>query len=100
MSRRRSEIGLRFALGASGRSILRMTIVQGMRPVLAGLVLGAVGASWLSRYFTTLLLDIKPLDLLTYFAVAALLLGTALGACDLPGHRAMRIDPAMALRIE
>jgi len=45
-------------------------------------------------------LDIKPLDLLTYFAVAALLLGTALGACDLPGHRAMRIDPAMALRIE
>jgi putative ABC transport system permease protein len=100
MSRRTSEIGLRVALGASGRSILRMTVGQGMRPVFAGLALGAVGASWLSRYFATLLFGIKPLDVPTYFAVAALLLATALLACYLPGRRAMRIDPAAALRIE
>ena len=100
MSRRTSEIGLRVALGASGRSILRMTIAQGLRPVFIGLALGAVGASWLSRYFAALLFGIKPLDLLTYFAVAALLLTTALVACYLPGRRAMRIDPAVALRIE
>ena len=100
MSRRTSEIGLRVALGASGRGILRMMIGQGMRPVLAGLALGAVGAWWLSRYFTTLLLGIEPFDPLTYTAVAALLLATALGACYLPGRRAMRIDPAVALRIE
>jgi len=100
MSRRTSEIGLRVALGASGRSILRMTIAQGMRPVLIGLALGALGASWLSRYFAALLFGIKPLDPLTYLAVAALLLVTALVACCLPGRRAMRIDPAIALRIE
>jgi hypothetical protein len=67
---------------------------------LVGLGLGAVGAWWLSRYFTALLFGIKPFDALTYFAVAALLLATALGACYLPGRRAMRIDPAVALRIE
>jgi predicted permease len=100
MSRRTSEIGLRVALGASGRSILGMMIAQGMRPVLAGLALGALGAWWLSRYFTALLFAVEPFDALTYFAVAALLLATALGACYLPGRRAMRIDPAVALRIE
>jgi putative ABC transport system permease protein len=99
-SRRTAEIGLRVALGASGRGILRMTVAQGMRPVLAGLALGALGAWWLSRYFTALLFGIKPLDAPTYFAVAALLLATALLACYLPGRRAMRIDPAVALRIE
>jgi putative ABC transport system permease protein len=100
MSRRTAEIGLRVALGASGRGILRMALVQGMRPVLAGLALGAVGAWWLSRYFTAMLFGTKPFDAPTYLAVAALLLGTALVACYLPGRRAMRIDPAVALRIE
>lgn len=100
MSRRTSEIGLRLALGASRNSILQMTIGQGMRPALLGLVLGAVGASSLSSYLATLLFGIKPFDVLTYAAVAALLLATALVACYLPGRRAMRTDPAVALRIE
>jgi predicted lysophospholipase L1 biosynthesis ABC-type transport system permease subunit len=100
MSRRTSEIGLRVALGASRRNILSMTISQGMRPALLGMVLGAIGASWLSRYVAALLFGIKPFDLLTYFAVAALLMATALLACYLPGRRAMRTDPAVALRIE
>jgi ABC-type antimicrobial peptide transport system permease subunit len=100
MSRRTAEIGLRVALGAGGRSILRMALVQGMRPVLAGLASGALGAWWLSRYFTAMLFGIKPFDVATYFAVAALLLATALAACYFPGRRAMRIDPAVALRIE
>jgi hypothetical protein len=100
MSRRTSEIGLRLALGASASSILRMTMLQGMRPALLGIGLGAVGAWWLSGYLATLLFDIKPFDILTYAAVAALLLATALAACYLPSRRAMRIDPAVALRIE
>jgi len=100
MSRRTSEIGLRVALGASGRNILGMTIGQGMRPVLLGVALGAIGAFWLSRYMMALLFGIKPFDLQTYFAVAILLVATALLACYLPGRRAMRIDPAVALRIE
>jgi predicted permease len=100
MSRRTSEIGLRMALGASASGIMRMTMLQGMRPALLGIGLGAAGAWWLSRYLTTLLFDIKPFDFLTYAAVAALLLATALAACYLPGRRVMRIDPAVALRIE
>ena len=100
ISRRTSEIGLRVALGANARAILGMAVAQGMRPVLLGLALGAVGSWWLSRYFTALLFGIQPFDLLTYLAVAALLSATALFACYLPGRRAMRIDPAVALRIE
>jgi putative ABC transport system permease protein len=68
--------------------------------VLLGLVLGAIGAFWLSRYMMALLFGIEPSDLLTYFAVATLLLATALLACYFPGRRAMRIDPAVALRTE
>jgi predicted permease len=100
MSRRTSEIGLRMALGASRRDILGMTIRQGMRPALLGTLLGAIGAVWVTRYFTTLLFGIKPFDSLTYAAVAALLLVTALIACYLPGLRATRTDPTVALRIE
>ena len=100
ISRRTAEIGLRVALGASARAILGMAVAQGMRPVIIGLALGAVGSWWMSRYFTALLFGIQPFDLLTYLAVAALLSATALFACYLPGRRAMRIDPAVALRIE
>jgi putative ABC transport system permease protein len=100
MNRRSAEIGLRVALGASGRNILNLTFSQGMKPALLGILLGGLGAWWLSRYITALLFGIQPFDVLTYFIVAALLLATALLACLLPGRRAMRIDPAVALRIE
>jgi putative ABC transport system permease protein len=100
MNRRTAEIGLRVALGASRTNVLGIVLSQGMRPALVGLLLGAVGAWWLSRYLETLLFGIKPFDVLTYVTVAALLLATALVACLLPGRRAMRIDPAVALRTE
>ena len=100
MSRRTSEIGLRVALGATRSDILRMAIAQGMRPATIGIVVGAAGAAWLTRYFATLLFGIKPFDPLTYAGVAVLLAATALAACYVPGHRAMRIDPAVALRLE
>lgn len=100
MSRRTAEIGLRVALGASNTDILRMTIGQGLRPAFLGIVLGVVGASWLSRYIAALLFGVKPFDSLTYLGVAVLLLATALAACYLPGRRAMQVDPATALRIE
>lgn len=100
MNRRTAEIGLRVALGASRTNILGMVLSQGMRPALVGILLGALGAWWLSRYLATLLFGIKPFDVFTYLTVAALLLATALTACLLPGRRAMRIDPAVALRTE
>ena len=100
MNRRTAEIGLRVALGASRTDILGIALRQGMRPALVGMLLGALGAWWLSRYLETLLFGIKPFDVFTYVTVAALLLATALIACLLPGRRAMRIDPALALRTE
>ena len=100
MSRRASEIGLRMALGASHRSILRLTLDQGLRPALVGIVIGVIGAWWLSRYIATLLFDVKPFDALTYAAVMLLVVATAMAACYLPCRRAMRTDPASALRLE
>jgi putative ABC transport system permease protein len=100
MNRRTAEIGLRVALGASRANILGIVLSQGMRPPLVGMLLGALGAWWLSRYLETLLFGIKPFDVFTYVTVAALLLATALIACLLPGRRAMRVDPAVALRTE
>jgi len=100
MGRRTAEIGLRVALGANRASILWMAVTQGMRPALAGAAAGAIGAWWLSRYFQTLLFEVKPVDGVTYAVVAVLLLATALAACAVPGRRAMRIDPAVALRTE
>jgi putative ABC transport system permease protein len=100
MSRRTAEIGLRVALGASGASILRLTVLQGMGPVLGGVVLGAVSASALSHSFAALLFGVKPFDLATYAAVTVLLLITAVAASYFPGRRAMRVDPIVALRNE
>jgi len=100
ISRRTPEIGLRVALGATRSNILLMTIRQGLRPAVIGAALGALGAFWLSRYLATLLFGVKPFDALTYFAVAALLLVTAALASYIPARRAMRTDPATALRIE
>ena len=100
MTRRTPEIGLRVALGASRGDILRMTVLQGLRPALAGIAIGALGAYWLTRYLETLLFGVKPFDAITYGAVAALLLATALVACYAPGRRATRIDPAVTLRVE
>ncbi|MCW5966638.1 MAG: FtsX-like permease family protein, partial [Bryobacterales bacterium] len=100
MSHRTAEIGLRIALGASRTDILRTTVGQGMRPALPGILLGAVAAWWLSQTFGNLLFGVKPFDPLTYAAVAAILSITALAACYIPARRAMRIDPAVALRAE
>jgi len=100
ITRRTAEIGLRVALGATRSNILGMTIRQGLRPALIGVFLGALGAFWLSRYLVTLLFGVKPFDAVTYVAVAVLLLATAALACYIPGRRAMRTDPATALRIE
>ncbi len=100
MNRRTAEIGLRVALGASPVNILGIALGQGMRPAVVGMLLGALGAWWLSRYLETLLFGIRPFDSVTYVMVAAVLLATALIACLLPGRRAMRIDPATALRAD
>jgi putative ABC transport system permease protein len=98
--RRTAEIGLRMALGASEWDILKMIVAQGLLPALLGITLGGAIACWLSRYLKSLLFGVQPIDMLTYAAVSGLLLVTAAFACFVPAHRAMRTDPAIALRLE
>jgi len=97
VSQRTREIGLRMALGAQVRDVLRLIVSQGMRMVMIGLVLGLVGALALTRVFASLLLGVGTTDPLTFVGVAILLLAIALLACWIPARRAARVDPLMAL---
>lgn len=97
---RRREIGIRIALGARGAAIRRMVVAQGMRPTLAGLVLG-FGLSLLGvQALRSLLYGVRVLDPSTFTAVAAVLVLCATLACLVPAWRASRIDPAATLRAE
>jgi predicted permease len=100
VARRTAEIGLRVALGASPQDVLRLIVGQGMRPIVAGIVVGLGGALALSRGVSSLLFGIKPMDPLTYLVVALLVGVTAVFACYLPARRALRVDPVTALRQE
>jgi putative ABC transport system permease protein len=100
VARRTSEIGVRVALGASRRIVLAHIMSQGMRPVMAGVVIGLVGAFALSHLLTSMLFGVAPADPLTYAAVALLAIATGLAACYVPARRALRVDPTVALRYE
>jgi putative ABC transport system permease protein len=100
VSRRTQEIGIRMALGAQPGDVSRLIVRQGLTLVLAGAAIGLVGALALSRWIGSLLFEVKPTDPLTFIAVTILLLGTAFAACYIPGRRAMRVDPMVALRYE
>ena len=98
VTRRRREIGVRTALGAQPRDVLRLVIGEGMRLTSLGVLLGLFGAFWLTRWLSSLLFEIQPLDPVTFSAVSLLLLAVALIACWIPARRAVRIDPTQALR--
>jgi putative ABC transport system permease protein len=100
VSRQIPEIGVRLALGATPGRILRLVVVEGMKPVLTGVALGLVAALLLSRLVATLLFEVTPRDPLTYGVVVTLLVATAVVACIVPARRAMRVDVATALRAE
>jgi putative ABC transport system permease protein len=100
VSQRRSEVGVRMALGASRASVMRLVMAQGLVPVAIGLMAGVVGAVALSRFMTSLLFGMTPVDVPTYIVVATLLLGAAALACYLPARDAMRVDVLAALRGE
>ncbi|MFL5494269.1 MAG: ABC transporter permease [Gemmatimonadales bacterium] len=99
-TQRRHEIGIRMALGAAGRDVLGLVVVQGMRLVFLGLGIGLVGAWALSRVLTNQLFGVTPRDPLTYLSVALLLGTVALAASWIPALRATRVDPMISLRSE
>jgi putative ABC transport system permease protein len=94
------EIGIRVALGAQRRDVMRLILVQGARLALAGLAIGALAAFGLTRLMSSLLYGISASDPLTFAAVAIVLLAVALAACYIPGRRPMRVDPMVAHRYE
>ncbi len=95
------EIGIRMALGASKRDILRLVLGHGLRLTLLGLGLGLAVSFALTRYLRSLLLGVTSTDALTFSSVAILLLhAVALFACFIPARRAMRVGPLVALRYE
>ena len=100
VARRTGEIAIRMALGAWRAEILRLVLTEGLRPVLTGLVLGALGAFWLSRFVSGFLFGVQPLDPLTHVGAMVLLLVVGALACYLPAARASRVDPLVALRAE
>ena len=100
MSQRTHEIGLRMALGAQTRDVMKMVVRQGMALAMIGVAIG-LGASYgLTRLMKTLLFGVGATDLLTFTVVALLLTMVALIACWIPARRATKIDPMVALKYE
>jgi len=100
VTRRTREIGLRMALGASSRDVLRMVSSEGLRLTLTGLGIGLVLSVVLALVLSRVLYGVRAVDLVAYPSVILVLVGTAALACWLPARRATRVDPNIALRAE
>jgi putative ABC transport system permease protein len=100
VSQRTHEIGIRTALGAQRHDVLRLVMKDGTKIALFGIASGIAGALALTRLMASLLFEVKPTDPATFAGVAILLALVALAACYIPAHRAMRVDPMVALRYE
>jgi putative ABC transport system permease protein len=100
VSQRTREMGIRVALGAGRRQVVRLVVGHSMRPIAAGLLLGVGGAVWSARLLTTLLYSVRPTDPGVLAGIAAILGTTAAIACWVPARRAATVDPLVALRQE
>ena len=100
VAQRTHEIGVRMALGAGQRSVLRLVLSNGMRLTLLGIALGTAGAFALTRLMKSFLFHVTPTDPATFLEVALFLFAVALLASYIPARRATRVDPVVALRYE
>jgi putative ABC transport system permease protein len=94
------EFGVRIAMGAAASDVMRLVLGSAARLTLIGLVIGLTGAALLSRYVTTLVYPVRPLDPVTFMAVPVVLIVTAALAVAAPAWRAARVDPVVAFRVE
>jgi predicted permease len=100
VTQRRREIGVRMALGAERRDVLRLVLMRALRIVAAGLVVGLAGAAGVTRVLQRFLFGVTPTDPIAFTIVTLVLMGVGLVAAWLPARRATRIDPSTALRAE
>lgn len=100
VGRRTQEIGVRMALGAERRQVLRMVLGRGMALALIGVVGGIIAALGATRLMATLLFDVKPTDVLTFLAASLSFIAVAALACYIPARRATKVNPVVALRYE
>jgi putative ABC transport system permease protein len=100
VSQRNRELGIRIAMGATRRDVLRLIIIQGLKLIALGVGFGLLAAFAVSRIMRGLLYSVSPTDLLTFLLVPLFLTGVAIVACLIPAHRATRVDPLGALRNE
>jgi putative ABC transport system permease protein len=100
VSRRTHEIGVRIALGASHGSIRRMVLSAGMRPTAIGLAIGLPAALGVARVMSSLFVGVSPFDPVSLTGAALVLAASAVAGCIVPVQRAIRVDPATALRDE
>ena len=100
VSVRTRELGVRLAIGATARDIRSLVILQGMRPLGIGMALGLAASFALNRVLKSQLVQVSPADPATLAIVSAVLVLAATLGCLIPAHRATRVDPLAALRVE